>query len=583
MIINFFKKTKINPLISILFFGLFFISTPIAYAELIRSFSSTINVLPDSSILVKEKITYDFEKALRHGISRNISLLNSKNEMIKIEVVSILDEINNVYKFTTDSTNGLFTITIGDPDRMISGIKEFNITYQVWGSITYFDDFDELYWNATGNDWQVHILKSEATVVLPNNVFPIKQSCYYGVIGSTAQCKINEFGVFYSDKELNEKEGLTIAVGFPKGIVANYENTIKPNDSNPIRVYWPIFIPLLIFIYKYTNWFKKGRDEKGDGVIVPQYDVLDNLTPLEVSGIVNGKIVNQNIAAEIIYLATKGFIKIKHIDEECDNFLCLITKKDYEFTLLKEIGLAPNIFDRKILNAIFEEGGRTGGVSKISELDNNFYKSILSIDNAVIDSLLNKKYFINFPKFKNKEHIVFGSSIFGVTLFAGKFFNITSSPDEFLRITILVSSLIISIMIYLIFERVMSARSHKGASAREYFLGLKEYLQIAEKDRLNFHNAPDKKPETFEVLLPYAMVFGVEELWAKEFEGIYNDKPKWYQDKTSSFDVVNFGHEMTLFNKLAALSVVSNKNSSSGSGGGGMSGGGGGGGGGRSW
>jgi uncharacterized membrane protein len=128
----------------------------------------------------------------------------------------------------------------------------------------------------------------------------------------------------------------------------------------------------------------------------------------------------------------------------------------------------------------------------------------------------------------------------------------------------------------------MTAKSKKGVLSYEYLLGLKDYLKIAEKDRLRFHNAPEKKPEVFEQLLPYAMVFGVEELWAKEFEGIYINPPDWYQgNKNSTFNVVAFGHEMVLFNNLATTSFSSSP--SSGSGGGGSSGGGGGGGGGGSW
>lgn len=60
---------------------------------------------------------------------------------------------------------------------------------------------------------------------------------------------------------------------------------------------------------------------------------------------------------------------------------------------------------------------------------------------------------------------------------------------------------------------------------KEYLLGLKMYLQIAEKDRLDFHNAPEKNPEIFEKLLPYAMVLGVEKALAKEFKGIYIEQP----------------------------------------------------------
>jgi uncharacterized membrane protein len=130
----------------------------------------------------------------------------------------------------------------------------------------------------------------------------------------------------------------------------------------------------------------------------------------------------------------------------------------------------------------------------------------------------------------------------------------------------------------------MIAKSKKGVLMREYLLGLKDYLQIVEKDRINFNNAPEKTPEIFEKLLPYAMVFGVEELWAKEFKNIYIKSPEWYEG-TNTFNVVNLGEEMAVFRDISSSSISSVPGGSSGAGssGGGSSGGGGGGGGGGGW
>ena len=589
-LINSIKKTKITLWSSLLFFGLFFVFTSTAHAEVIRDFSSTINVLPDSSIFVQEKITYDFEFSIRHGIERDISLLNSKKEPIIIDDISVIDGNKNASKFTTNRNKNLLTIKIGDPDKMVAGIQEYNISYRVWGSISYFDDFDEIYWNTTGNNWQVPILKSEAKVILPNNIFSTKEACYYGKSGSVTPCLITDSKIFTPGVKLAENEGLTVAVGFPKGIVSLYKTQIEDKKSNIIKTFWPILIPIYLFFFMFIRWYKKGRDSKGSGVIVPQYDVFENLTPLEVAGIMNGRIINEDISAEIIYLATKGFIKIKQIDETCDNFLCLVSKKDYHFTLLKEMGLLTNTFDKIIMKAIFDDKGTVGGTSKLSDLNNKFYKSIQKINDAIADTLLEKGYYTNFPKtesFKRNKYV--GLTIYIIGALFVFYFKFSDLSSDYIGLLVLLLSIISAFLIYKFFNRIMSAKSQKGARAYEYFLGLKEYLQIAEKDRLNFHNDPDKKPETFEILLPYAMIFNVEESWAKEFKDIYIKAPEWYENKSSSFNIESFGHEMVVFNTLATVSFSSYPNNSgnagrfSGSSGGGFSGGGGGGGGGRSW
>ncbi len=138
----------------------------------------------------------------------------------------------------------------------------------------------------------------------------------------------------------------------------------------------------------------------------------------------------------------------------------------------------------------------------------------------------------------------------------------------------------------MIFSFVMPAYTQKGAEMKEYILGLKKYMTVAEKDRIEFHNAPDKNPEIFETLLPFAMVLGVEKLWAKQFEGIYRQNPSWYSDRSNhAFSAVAFTNNLGGFSGSVQSAFAATTTAASGGSGfsGGGSGGGGGGGGGGSW
>ncbi len=141
-------------------------------------------------------------------------------------------------------------------------------------------------------------------------------------------------------------------------------------------------------------------------------------------------------------------------------------------------------------------------------------------------------------------------------------------------------------MVFMGFGYFMPQRTQKGAIVREEVLGLKMYMETAEKDRINFHNAPEKNPAQFEKLLPYAMALGVEEQWAKQFEDITKSAPDWYDGGGTSFSPVIFAHSMHDFSSANNATMVSTP-SSAGSGGSGFSGGGSGGGfgggGGGSW
>ena len=90
--------------------------------------------------------------------------------------------------------------------------------------------FDELYWNVTGNSWDMPIDSVHARVVLPDGVTPTRTAVYTGMRGSIAtDAKIEKHGNevdFTLLRGLNPYEGMTIGVGWPAGHVAG-----RPNEA----------------------------------------------------------------------------------------------------------------------------------------------------------------------------------------------------------------------------------------------------------------------------------------------------------------------------------------------------------------
>ena len=81
----------------------------------------------------------------------------------------------------------------------------------------------------------------------------------------------------------------------------------------------------------------------------------------------------------------------------------------------------------------------------------------------------------------------------------------------------------LSILIWWLFARVMTAKTVKGARTRVAVLGFQEFMNRVDGERLKF-----MPPTTFEKFLPYAMALGVEHHWAQAFAGIVKDPPSWY-------------------------------------------------------
>jgi uncharacterized membrane protein len=147
-----------------------------------------------------------------------------------------------------------------------------------------------------------------------------------------------------------------------------------------------------------------------------------------------------------------------------------------------------------------------------------------------------------------------------------------SNGGIFLAVSVFLSG-ISTILISLLFDR----RTIEGAKIKAQILGLKKYLTVAEKARLDFHNAPERNPEEFERLLPYAIALGVEKKWAKQFESLSMPPRDWYGG-TGTFSAVALSHDLG----GGFASSFGGATGAGGSGGGGAGGGGGGGGGG-SW
>lgn len=564
-------KIKIWPFVVMFLFFIFPINVN-GQSEFINSFNAIISVNTDNSINVTEVIEYDSGSQEKHGIYRDIYPYSSSGKRINISNIAVTDEKDIPYPWQTYREGKYIRIRIGDPDLTFQGKKIYKIQYHANRAVSHFDSYDEIYWNTTGNNWPFSINSATAMVELPSGANIKQSACYYGVAGISESCNINNSSQasnilsFSSPRVFSPSEGMTIAIGFEKGVVSEYSKF--ENAVYFLQEYWSWIVGAALILWSLISivirWYRYGRDPKGTGVIVPQYDVPDGLTPIEVAGIMNRRIDSTNVSSQIIYLAINGYITIKAIEQK---ILGLIPKRDYELTLNKEFHNINDI-DRELLQKIFVVSV-VGTSVKMSDLQQRFYTAISELNKIVMDTLHQKEYYKSTKHdILQKKYLISGAI---VLVFA-----------FIVNARILIVGIIFLLITHFL-SKTFTAKTQKGVETKEYILGLKDYLQIAEKDRLEFHNTPEKKPEVFEKLLPYAMVLGVEKAWAKEFEGIYVTPPTWYiTSDLTNFNALSLSNSLSGF-KSYALGAFGKSSGASGSGGGGSSGGGGGGGGGGSW
>jgi hypothetical protein len=123
-----------------------------------------------------------------------------------------------------------------------------------------------------------------------------------------------------------------------------------------------------------------------------------------------------------------------------------------------------------------------------------------------------------------------------------------------------------------LFGRIMGAPTRSGRRLLDELEGFGLYMKPAEEDRLDKLHPPERTPELFERLLPYAVALGLAQQWAAKFASVLAgaDAPSWYRG-SDRFDTAGFG--ANLGSAVGAAKPPAQRSSSGFSGGGGGGGG----------
>lgn len=613
--------------------------------ERITDFESDIEIRPDASILVKEEITVNVTgESINHGIFRDIPtkykdrLNNSYSVGLKIVSVE-RDGYPEPYEIL-EAGNGK-RIKIGSPYASIDpGIHAYSIAYEATRELGFFKNYDELYWNVIGNGWQFPIENASAVIYLPSRVAEsdLKLAAWTGAFGKRGldyQSMVSGNEVrFKSLRTLESGEGLTVAVAWPKGLVA------QPKIADVIQRFladnplWSASLIALAIILAYylVVWFMIGRDPERKAIVV-EYGPPENLSPAEIRFLTAMKSDDVAFASSIINMAVKGYLRI---DDEQNSYTVTKTGVGESLLTAEEAAIASKLFEDREKVAFKSENyeiilSAKRALSK--HLADRFGKTffILNSPCAMLGALLSIGVILVLYEYFSIEDII-GLAIstiismtvitaVGAVLKVGRLkgrdklgvfivvlivlvmlpvlLNVVSSVDSPVGAQLFYPLSVIAVNS--LFFHLIKRRTPAGQRIQEKIIGFKRYLSLAEKDRMNFHNPPTMTPAIFERLLPYALAMGVEHEWAEIFSATVNSvgqeteyrTPSWYHSGR------NFSSHSDLASGLSAMSsgitsavfLSSGSRPGSGSafgggfsgGGGGFSGGGGGGGGGGGW
>ena len=613
--------------------------------ERITSYSSNITVNKDATMVVQETIKVISEQnQIKHGIYRDFPTRykdrNGNGVVVEFQVQSVTrDGAPEPYR-TEGMSNGV-RVYIGDATTYVpSGAHIYTLNYTTNRQLGFFEDHDELYWNVTGNGWVFPIEKAAATIALPAEIAAsnIKVDGWTGAKDSKdknlkASADANGRAVFYTTSVLNSYEGLTIAVSWPKGFITEPAFSTRTHWFLRDNISTLICALGLLIVFGYFGWahMNVGIDPS-KGAIVPQWDPPDGMSPAAVRYISKMKFDNKALSCAMINAAVKGHIEISEKKGE----YTIKRKTDGKVPLSFEESAAVEGLLRSTDSIVMEQSNNAvirGAIDLFTKsLNTQFGKGYFATHTgyAVVGALLSVlTLFVALLADSGDPETLFlsgwlalwsiGTAVL-VTQVVKNWREVGHNPKSCVsagcltlfavpfvaaEVVVLVVAagsisipMIVAVFLFacmnIAFFKLLRAYTKKGRALMDKAEGLKLYMTVAEQERLNVLHPPDRTPELFEKLLPYALALDVENQWSERFADVLAKaqaegyQPSWYAG--SAFHAGSYagfassvGSSFSSAISSSSVAPGSSSGFSGGGGGGGSSGGGGGGGGGGGW
>lgn len=545
----------------------------------IKSFTSDIALQKDASMHVQETVKVDFAWA-KHGIYRDIPVAYKDRfgqpYNLRLTNIHVADSSGDAYQNDISRDGEFLHMRIGDPDETLTGEHTYVISYDVTRAFSMqqsprLGNVVEIPWNITGT-WGVDMEQVLATITLPPGVTRdnVDSVCLTGVQGSTERdCSItaddNSLHIKYNGTMLAGSQ-ITASVQIPASsfdLPSQAQQILWFLMDNFMLLYAAVLLAIIIVL-----WFLYGKEFPLDS-IMPRWEIPEGVSVLEAQMLLQDSLNTKGIiTGGLMYLATRGYIKIQQLSE-----------KSFAFTKLKEADDLPPP-EEKLMQGLFASKDHV----TTADLKNKFYAFLPLIHGATNGDMVTKNWFFDSP-----ASVITGYIFMGILL-GGTGILVSATLDQGWA---LFANILVGVL-WLVFSLFMPKRTRSGRQREAELRGLREYIKRAETLRLKIKNPPGQTRQEFDRLLPFAIIFGLEKEWTAQFAPVLEQEPDWFEGSGNFYTTYGFLRSMDAIQTSSTKAMTSTPPSTSSSyssgggsffsgGGGSSSGGGFGGGGGGSW
>ena len=549
--------------------------------ERILAYDSEVSVNTDGSLDVVERIRVRAEGTnIRRGIYRDFPTRykdrRGNRVVVGFEMKDVLRDGKPEPWFTERHANGIRINTGNDDFLPVPADYTYTLRYRTTRQLGFFAAHDELYWNAIGTGWDFPIDAGDVDVRLPAAVpaSALQLEAYTGAQGLqghdyTAGVVAPGHAHWALSRALAPNEGLTIVLGFPKGVVTEPTRSQRLwwllKDNRGILIALATLLALLVYCLR--QWRTVGRDPRA-GVVIARYEPPKGHSPAGLRYLRRMSHDARCFSSDLLALAVQGFLRIEREDR--------LLADDWRLVRTRSGQDADVPASERALLGVFADGGTV-------ELEKSNATRLQAVQQAQEKALKQAYEGRMFKRNGKQVGIAFCIALAGtlLALFMG--------GGGGVPIVFLLGVLMVPIVI--VFAFLVRAHTAEGRALLDETAGLALYLGVAEKDELARMPGPEAPPlldaERYQRLLPYAVALEVEDAWTKKFTAAVGAAAAaaatagiaWYRGGGAN-DLASLTHSIgnSFTSQIASSSTP--PGCSSGGGGGGSSGGGGGGGGG---
>ncbi len=604
-----------------------------AASERITLFRSDVQIAANGTLDVTETLTVEARaEQIQRGIYRDFPTMYQTPLGLRRKVgfqflTAQRDGREEPWRLDQEAVTNGVRIYLGREDHYLPpGRYTYTLRYRTDRQLYYGKEFDELYWNVTGQDWAFPIERAEITVHLPPGATYQSAEGYTGPTGAKGRdWKIVSSNprapALATTRILEPGEGFTVSVTWPKGYLATDqapEGWLEIFDDNRGSL-GAAALMLGVLVYYVVVWVLVGRDPPR-GVIIPRYAPPQGWGPAAVRYVAGfGRVDEKSFTATVLQLAVEGALRIAKSE---DKFLLVRTdgrkdlsggkRKFYGALLGEKSPLELEQANYKILQRArqelaewlqrdFEKGYflRNSGFWLVGLVLSLVPVILALLDSRVLPVAIFMLLWLSFwtlgtsalvssaiSALRSGQFIAgAGRGLFSLPFLGGWCFGAfvlwqMTTPWA-------VGTFILGSALNLLFYHLLKKPTLAGRAILDEIEGFRHYLAVAEQERLDLEHPPERTPELFEKFLPYAVALDVEQRWAAQFNHVLevaSYQPAWLTEPhLSRFSATQLSTTLggTMARTIASASTT--PGSRSGSGGGGSSGGGGGGGGGGGW